>query len=191
MTDNDNDKDMEQLLAELENMPEDQAEALAGTAAQDAPREEFMTRALDVAQRGCLAGEPPIGACIVKDGQVIACLHNAVISEMDITAHAEVRVLREACRLLKALDLSGCEIYSTVEPCAMCMSACYYAHVSRLVFGARLSDMARFTDDELSVRPEELIQDQPRQVEIVGDFMREACVDLLARWSAQNTNVSG
>lgn len=183
---------MEQLLAELENMPEEQAEALVGTAASaNSPEKAFMSRALEMAERGRLAGEPPVGACIVKDGEVLACLHNAVVSEMDITAHAEVRVLREACRMLKALDLSGCEIYSTVEPCAMCMSACYYAHVSRLVYGARLSDMTEYTGDELSVRPDELIRGQQRQVEVVGDFMREACVDLLERWARERPGATG
>ena len=71
------------------------------------------------------------------------------------------------------------------------MSACYYAHVDRLVYGARLTDMARFTEDELSVRPDELIRNQPRQVEIIGDFMRDACVDLLDRWSKQRSTMTG
>ena len=186
----DKDKDLKNLLAELERMPEEEARSRAGTDDREAPREEFMRKAIEIAERGRLAGEPPVGACIVRQGQVLACLHNAVVSEMDVTAHAEVRVLREACRLLKALDLSGCEIYSTVEPCAMCMSACYYAHVSRVVYGARLSDIGAETGDELSLRPQDLIQGQDREIEIVGDFMRDTCLDLLKSWSATGSGAA-
>ena len=76
-----NDKDLEQLLAELEGMPEEQASLLAGGAPSGhVPREEHMIQALEIAERGCLAGEPPVGACIVKDGEIITCLHNAVVS---------------------------------------------------------------------------------------------------------------
>ena len=146
------------------------------------PRETYMSSAIKMAERGRLAGEPPVGACIVRGDEMIACLHNAIISELDVTAHAEMRVIREACRLIRSLDLSECEIYSTLEPCAMCMAACYYAGVSRVVFGATLRDMAVHTGAELTVTPAELMQGQERQVEIVGEFMRKECLEVLQAW---------
>ena len=180
------DKRAENLLARLEQMSDEEAQRLLGSGDKKfEPQQEFMRRAIEMGERGRLAGEPPVGACIVRNGELLACLHNAVISELDVTAHAEIRVLREACRIVRTLDLSGCEIYSTVEPCAMCMSACYYAGISRVTFGARLTDMAAYTADELSVTPSELIKGQARTVKIVGDFMRDDCLELLERWAGQ------
>ena len=76
-------------------------------AADSAPavREQFMRVALTMAERGMAAGGPPVGACLVRDTEVIASAHNAVISDLDVTAHAEVAVIRSACRELRALDL--------------------------------------------------------------------------------------
>ena len=68
-----------------------------------------------------------MGACLVKEGQVIARAHNAVIADLDITAHAEICVLREACREQRTLSLVDCILYVTVEPCAMCLAASFYA----------------------------------------------------------------
>lgn len=148
------------------------------------PRETYMSGAIEMAERGRLAGEPPVGACIVRGNEVLACLHNAVISELDVTAHAEMRALREACRIVRKLDLSDCEIYSTVEPCAMCMSACYYAGISRVIFGATLADMASYTGSELTVTPTELLRGQARQVQ-VEQFMRDQCLEVLERWAGR------
>ncbi len=119
------------------------ADAVAGT------DETFMRLALAAARRAALAGEPPIGACLVRDGTVVATAGNAVISELDITAHAEIMLIRDACRRGRTLELAGCTLYTTVEPCAMCRAASHYARIDEIVYAASLADMQALTGAEL------------------------------------------
>jgi len=102
-------------------------------AEQDA---HWMGLALAQARLAADAGEVPVGAVVVKDGQVIATAHNAPIASHDPTAHAEVMALREAARVLRNYRLEGCTLYVTLEPCAMCSGAMLHARVDRVVFGA-------------------------------------------------------
>jgi tRNA(adenine34) deaminase len=96
----------------------------------------FMQLALAQAQAGAIAGEVPVGAVVVKDGQVIASAHNAPLGSNDPTAHAEINALRIAAQALGNYRLEGCNLYVTLEPCAMCSGAAMHARISRLVFGA-------------------------------------------------------
>ena len=95
-----------------------------------------MGLALEQAREAALAGEVPVGAVVIKDGQLIATGHNAPIADHDPTAHAEVMALREAARRLGNYRLEGCTLYVTLEPCAMCSGAMLHARVSRVVYGA-------------------------------------------------------
>ena len=96
--------------------------------------EKFMRLAIDKARRGIKNGQTPFGVCISKDAEVISCVHNIVWESMDITAHAEIHAIREACKKLNTVDLSGCVIYSTCEPCPICLSACHWANISTIVY---------------------------------------------------------
>jgi tRNA(adenine34) deaminase len=96
----------------------------------------WMGLALSQAREAARAGEVPVGAVVVKDGQLIATGRNAPIADHDPTAHAEVMALREAARLLGNYRLEGCTLYVTLEPCAMCSGAMLHARVARLVYGA-------------------------------------------------------
>jgi len=100
------------------------------------PLPEPMTLALDLARRGAEAGEVPIGAVVVKDGKVVASAHNAPRGLADPTAHAEVLAIREAARVLGNERLDGCELWVTLEPCAMCAGAISHARIARLYYGA-------------------------------------------------------
>lgn len=82
----------------------------------------------------------PFGAVIVKDGKVVATGVNRVTANNDPTAHAEVQAIREACQKLHTFDLSDCEIYSSCEPCPMCLGAIYWAHISKLYYGCTQHD---------------------------------------------------
>ena len=144
--------------------------------------EPFMRAALDAARRGLLAGEPPVGACLVRDGAIIATANNAVISELDATAHAEIRVIREACRQQRALSLIGCSLYATVEPCLMCLTACHYAGIGEIVFGAALDDMHAVTGNELHVEHATLARGG-FDVVLTGACLRGECAALLEEWS--------
>lgn len=98
--------------------------------------QEYMQIALELAQQGALAGEVPVGAVIVKDGEIIGRGYNAPISQHDPSAHAEIRALRDAAQHIGNYRLVGCTMYVTLEPCAMCTGAIQHARIARLVFGA-------------------------------------------------------
>jgi guanine deaminase len=99
--------------------------------------ETFMQRAIELAIENVRSGRGgPFGAVIVKDGAVIAEGTNCVTSSNDPTAHAEVMAIREACRKLNNFQLEGCELYTSCEPCPMCLGAIYWARPARVFYGA-------------------------------------------------------
>ena len=95
-----------------------------------------MAQALALAQAGAMAGEVPVGAVVVREGRIIAAAHNAPRALNDPTAHAEMLVIREAARVLGAQRLDDCELWVTLEPCAMCAGAIAHARIARLYYGA-------------------------------------------------------
>jgi tRNA(adenine34) deaminase len=135
-----------------------------------------MQEALAAARRGQLAGEPPVGACVVRDGRVIASAHTSVIGGPDATAHAEILALRAACQHDRTPWLAGCEVYVTVEPCAMCLAALHYAGIGQVWFGAGLEAMQAVTGRELrGPLPEGML--------ITGGLMADECASLLQDWA--------
>jgi len=128
-----------------------------------------MRLAISKAEQGVKNGQEPFGACIVRDGNVVSCAHNTVLETMDVTAHAEMNAIRDACMKLGTIDLSDCVIYATYEPCPMCRSACERAKISKIVYGAPSGTLKR--------RPSEC------QMEIVGNFLLEENLALLNSWS--------
>jgi len=145
----------------------------------------FMRLALDKAREGVAAGQQPFGACLVKDGTVLACLYNRVLAAGDVTAHPETQAVREACQHLGSTDLGGCVMYATCEPCAMCFTAAHFAKVSRIVFGARLEDARRFGFGRFPVPNAVLKELAQSPIEVVGDFLREESIALMQRWAGQ------
>jgi len=95
-----------------------------------------MREALELARLAAARGEVPVGAVVVREGEVIGRGSNAPISSRDPTAHAEIAALRDAARALENYRLGGCMLYVTLEPCAMCAGAIMHARIARLVFGA-------------------------------------------------------
>lgn len=105
-------------------------------------KKEWMLEAIELAKENIRRGGGPFAAVIVKGDEVIARMGNSVTLSNDPTAHAEVNAIREACRKLGTFDLSGCEIYSSCEPCPMCLSAIYWARIDRLYFAGSRQDAA-------------------------------------------------
>jgi tRNA(adenine34) deaminase len=99
--------------------------------------EDFMREALGLAAQAAAAGEVPVGAVVVCEGRVVGRGSNRPISSRDPTAHAEIVALREAARALDNYRLTGCELYVTLEPCAMCVGAMVHARLARIVYGAK------------------------------------------------------
>jgi len=112
-------------------------------------KDEFMRRAIRLSLNNVKKGGGPFGAVIVKDGKIIAEGTNKVTIKIDPTAHAEVDVIRKAAKVLNDFDLSGCELYTSCEPCPMCLSAVYWSKISRIYFGNTKKDAAKigFRDD--------------------------------------------
>ena len=145
--------------------------------------ERFMTAAISAATEGIEAGQTPFGACIVRDGEIISADHNAVWQNTDITAHAEIQAIRNACRNLDTVNLAGCVIYSTCEPCPMCFAACHWARISKIVFGARIADAEQAGFSELTISNEQMKTLGGSGIEIVGDFLRDECAKLFEMWT--------
>ncbi|MCC6366079.1 MAG: tRNA adenosine(34) deaminase TadA [Bryobacterales bacterium] len=137
--------------------------------------EEFMEMALALAREARQAGEVPVGAVVVKDGEVVGRGFNSPISRVDPTAHAEILALREAARRAGNYRLEGTTLYVTLEPCAMCAGALVQARVARLVFGSRdlrfggVRSKFRLADNELL----------NHQVEVVEGVLAAECVGML------------
>lgn len=98
--------------------------------------QDFMRLAVTQARQAAAAGEIPVGAVVVKNGSVIAAAHNRCIGDFDISHHAEILALSQAGAALNNYRLDGCDVYITLEPCAMCASALIQARVARVIFGA-------------------------------------------------------
>lgn len=122
---------------------------------------KFMLEAIRVANENIENQGGPFGAVIVKDGEIIAASGNSVTIDNDPTAHAEVNTIRKACKRLGTFNLEGCEIYSSCEPCPMCLSAIYWAHIDKLYYATTKDDAASIGFDdsfiyhELTLKPED------------------------------------
>ena len=147
--------------------------------------EKFMRLAIEKASQGVRKGQTPFGACIVKDRKVIACSHNLVWSNTDITAHAEITAIRLACKRLKKVDLSGCIIYSTCEPCPMCFAACHWAKISRIVFGCAIKDAERYGFNELRVSNLKLKQLAKNKIKLNPAVLVKENIELFELWKKQ------
>lgn len=143
---------------------------------------KFMIQAIAKTKEGIKSGQTPFGACIVKDGEVITCVHNVVWKTTDITAHAEINAIREACKKLNTVDLSGCTIYSTTEPCPMCFSACHWAMISKIVYGTTIEDAQNAGFNELTISNEKMKHLGMSHLEVGGSCLREENLELFKAW---------
>ncbi len=124
---------------------------------------EYMRHAIRLAVENVRNGGGPFGAVIVKNDEVIATGVNRVTANHDPTAHAEVSAIRAACERLQTFQLDGCEIYSSCEPCPMCLGAIYWAHIDRLCYGCNQFDAADAGfDDSFIYKELELDKSQRR-----------------------------
>ena len=145
--------------------------------------EEFMRAAIEKVRAGIREGQTPFGACLGKDGEIIACEHNEVWKNTNITDHAEVRAIEVACEKLGTVDLSGLVMYTTCEPCPMCFSACHWANISKIVFGARIDDAKGMGFSELTIPNEKMKEIGNSPMEITADFMKEECLALFREYA--------
>lgn len=125
----------------------------------------FLQLAIDTALDNIKSNNGgPFGAVIVKDGVLIAKSPNTVTSSNDPTAHAEINAIRLACKELKTFDLSGCEIYSSCEPCPMCLSAIYWARISKVYYAADRFDAQKAGFDDSFIYNEISLSEKERSI---------------------------
>ncbi|MFC1808296.1 nucleoside deaminase [Candidatus Omnitrophota bacterium] len=124
----------------------------------------------------------PFGACIVKKGRILAISRNTVLKN-DATCHAETNAIREASKKLKTYDLSGCEIYSTTEPCPMCFSAIHWANIDKIIYGTKIADVKKLGFNELVISNNQMKKLGKSKVKIVPGILLAECKQLLSDWS--------
>ena len=144
--------------------------------------EDFMRLAIKKTKEGVKKGQTPFGACIVKNNKIVVCEHNEVWKDKDITEHAEIVAIKQACKKLKTIDLSGCVIYSTTEPCPMCYSAIHWARIGRIVYGASIADAKKAGFNELVISDKVLKKLGKDKIKIETGVLKKECVELFALW---------
>ena len=138
---------------------------------------EFMKRAIELSMQALQSGKGgPFGCVIVKDGKIVGEGHNQVTSTNDPTAHAEVVAIRNACKNLDTFQLDGCEIYTSCEPCPMCLGAIYWARPSKVYFANTRQDAADIGFDDSMIYEEITIDLQYRKIPMIPHGRAEAMI---------------
>lgn len=146
--------------------------------------EKFMRQAIALSCESVRAGGGPFGAVIVKDGEVVATGSNKVTLNIDPTAHAEIMAIREAATKLKTFDLSGCVIYSSCEPCPMCLGAIYWAHIGKLYYGNSKTDAQAIGFGDAFIYKELELSPEKRQLQMQQLLPREA-IEAFDAWEVK------
>ena len=149
----------------------------------------FMSRAISLAKQNVLAGGGPFGAIIVKEGQIIAEGVNQVTLQNDPTAHAEVQAIREACRVLCTFDLSGCEIYTSCEPCPMCLGAIYWARLDKIYYANTKEDAKDIAFDDSFIYEEIALKPSDRKLPSES-LLRNEAIKAFQAWASKDDKVS-
>src|SRR5271169_3553867 len=142
----------------------------------------FMARAIQLSIDNVRTGRGgPFGAVVAKDGEIIAEGANSVTATNDPTAHAEMVAIREACRKLGAFELVGCEIYTSCEPCPMCLGAIYWARPDRVYFGNTAADAARIGFDDSLIYGELSVPHSQRKIPMI-QMMHDEAIEAFRMW---------
>ena len=142
----------------------------------------LMGEAIAIGRTGIQAGQTPFGCAIARAGELVATAHNTVWLDTDITAHAEINAIRAACRALSTVDLTGCDLYTTCEPCPMCLAASHWARIRTVYFGATIADAEHAGFHELHLAAAELARLGHSPLIVVGGIDRTACSALFSEW---------
>lgn len=143
-----------------------------------------MQQAIELANESVKQGGGPFGAIIVRDGELIARGSNSVTLLNDPTAHAEVQAIRAACRELESFELKGCVVYTSCEPCPMCLSAIYWAGISRIFYGNTKSDAKAINFDDSFIYDEIALPHSMRSIPC-NNIMREEALTAFRAWEAK------
>ena len=143
----------------------------------------FMRRCLELAEVAALGGDPAVGAVIVRGGEVVAEGVERTRATRDPSAHAEVEAIRKACQRLETLDLSGCSLYSTVEPCVLCGYAIRRTGIARVVYGVPAGQAGACTSS-YAILSDRALDGWPQVPEITSGVLADECLAALRRTRA-------
>jgi tRNA(Arg) A34 adenosine deaminase TadA len=147
---------------------------------------DFMRRAIALGLENVRTGRGgPFASVIAKDGHIIAEGTNRVTTTNDPTAHAEVVAIREACRVLGSFQLSGCDLYTTCEPCPMCLGAIYWARPARVIYASTAADAASAGFDDAFIYDELKIPPAARRIPM-EELLREEALAIFSAWKQQS-----
>lgn len=146
---------------------------------------KFMRRAIELAENGMDTNTGgPFGAVIVKDGEIIAEGCNKVTSQNDPTAHAEVDAIRTACKKLNTFQLDDCIIYTSCEPCPMCLGAIYWARPKKVYYACTRSDASNIDFDDQLIYDEIAVDISSRQI-VFENFLRDEALKVFEKWDSK------
>lgn len=148
----------------------------------------FMRRAIELSLENVKKGRGPFGAVIVRKGEILAESCNLVTALNDPTAHAEINAIREAARRLETFDLSGCIIYSTCEPCPMCLGAIYWARLDKVIYANTTSDAKNIGFADSLIYKEISLPPQERNIEF-RQLLREEALKAFKAWQESENKI--
>lgn len=148
----------------------------------------FMRMAIGIAEKNVDCGGGPFGAVVVRNGEVLSTGANRVVPTCDPTAHAEVSAIREACQKLGTFKLEGCTVYSSCEPCPMCLSALYWAGVERICYGNTKADAKAINFDDSFIY-DEIAKPYAQRAIPAFNFMREEALAAFRLWAESEDKV--
>jgi len=151
-------------------------------------KNKFMTRAIELSIESVNSGGGPFGSIIVKNDKVIAEGSNKVTLNNDPTAHGEIVAIRKACKSLNNFNLSGCELYSTCEPCPMCLSAIYWAHIDKVYYANTRDDAQKIDFDDSLIYSELLTNVKKRKIPMF-QMMRNEALKAFELWDKKTDKV--
>ena len=151
-------------------------------------KNKFMTRAIELSIESVNSGGGPFGSIIVKNDKVIAEGSNKVTLNNDPTAHGEIVAIRKACKSLNNFNISGCELYSTCEPCPMCLSAIYWAHIDKVYYANTRNDAQKIDFDDSLIYSELLTNVKKRKIPMVP-MMRDEALKVFELWDKKTDKI--
>jgi len=151
-------------------------------------KNEFMSRAIELSIESANKGGGPFGSVIVKNDKIISEGSNKVTLNNDPTAHGEIVAIREACKNLKIFNLKGCELYSTCEPCPMCLSAIYWAHIDKIYYANTREDAQKIDFDDSLIYSEFKKNIKKRKIPMI-QMMRDEALKAFELWDKKTDKV--
>ena len=152
-------------------------------------KENFMLKAIELSKKSITEGGGPFGCVIVKNNIIIAEGNNQVTKNNDPTAHAEIVTIRDACKRLQTFDLSGHDLYTSCEPCPMCLSAIYWSHIDKIYYGNSRVDASKINFDDEYIYKELSLNISDRKIKMIQINQKEA-KEAFNIWDMTNNKIN-